>query len=228
LQQNDESSSSPNLTSRVSNSVERTSVADIIAAARKSMRRTKTNGSEISHEHDNDEGEESSNHSDELESKDDDGNSNHSGSSDTSQDEESSSSSSSDDDDDDEVDDVDHSRAMEKDIIRDRQMRSKSRQAPNHRDDNNENDDDDDDSSSSDTEESVDEEAEREAAKAAKYFDNSQAGNAFSNDNVEVFAQLNLSRPLLRGVASVGFVTPTPIQARVIPVVLSGRDVCAR
>jgi|MDSY01.1.fsa_nt_gb ATP-dependent RNA helicase DDX27 len=40
------------------------------------------------------------------------------------------------------------------------------------------------------------------------------------------FSQLNLSRPLMRGVEGMGFVRPTPIQARVVPVALAGRDVC--
>ena len=84
-------------------------------------------------------------------------------------------------------------------------------------------DDDDDEESSSDDEE--DEEAREEAAKAAAYFDTVQ--EATSANTVTTFAQLNLSRPLLRGVASMGFVTPTPIQGSVIPVALSGRDVCA-
>ena len=42
-----------------------------------------------------------------------------------------------------------------------------------------------------------------------------------------MFSQLNLSRPLLRGVEACGYVTPTPVQAKVIPVALAGRDVCA-
>jgi ATP-dependent RNA helicase DDX27 len=75
--------------------------------------------------------------------------------------------------------------------------------------------------------ESDDEDAIREAARAAKYFDNSQLQKN-KDEKVDVFAQLNLSRPLLRGVASMGFVTPTPIQSRVIRIALSGRDVCAR
>ena len=40
------------------------------------------------------------------------------------------------------------------------------------------------------------------------------------------FSQLNLSRPLMRGVESMGFVRPTPIQARVVPIAMAGRDVC--
>ncbi len=39
------------------------------------------------------------------------------------------------------------------------------------------------------------------------------------------FDSLGLSAALLRGVAEQGYTEPTPIQARVIPVVLEGRDV---
>lgn len=42
-----------------------------------------------------------------------------------------------------------------------------------------------------------------------------------------LFSQLNLSRPLLRAIESLGYVNPTPIQTAVIPVVLAGKDVCA-
>ena len=41
------------------------------------------------------------------------------------------------------------------------------------------------------------------------------------------FSQLNLSRPLLRAVEVSGYVSPTPVQAAVIPLALAGRDVCA-
>eukprot|EP00624_Nannochloropsis_granulata_P004672 evm.model.NODE_33595_length_12468_cov_18.881296.1 len=42
-----------------------------------------------------------------------------------------------------------------------------------------------------------------------------------------LFNQLNLSRPLLRAIEVLGYVTPTPVQTAVIPVVLAGKDVCA-
>ncbi|MCX8144820.1 MAG: DEAD/DEAH box helicase [Azovibrio sp.] len=41
---------------------------------------------------------------------------------------------------------------------------------------------------------------------------------------VESFAQLGLSENLLRGLAEVGYETPSPIQAECIPVLLQGRD----
>ena len=39
------------------------------------------------------------------------------------------------------------------------------------------------------------------------------------------FAQLQLSAPLARAVADMGYESMTPIQAQAIPVVLQGRDV---
>lgn len=63
-----------------------------------------------------------------------------------------------------------------------------------------------------------------EEAKAANYFEQTQVS---PTDDVAVFAQLTLSRPILRGIASIGYVQPTPIQSAVIPVALAGRDVCA-
>ncbi|KAG0052655.1 nucleolar DEAD-box protein required for synthesis of 60S ribosomal subunit [Gryganskiella cystojenkinii] len=42
----------------------------------------------------------------------------------------------------------------------------------------------------------------------------------------ETFATMNLSRPILKGLAQVGFIQPTQIQARTIPVALMGKDIC--
>ncbi|HNW35565.1 MAG TPA: DEAD/DEAH box helicase, partial [Candidatus Ozemobacteraceae bacterium] len=39
------------------------------------------------------------------------------------------------------------------------------------------------------------------------------------------FSELGLSEPVLRSLEDVGYETPTPIQARIIPVILSGKDV---
>ncbi|KAF2461860.1 P-loop containing nucleoside triphosphate hydrolase protein [Lineolata rhizophorae] len=39
------------------------------------------------------------------------------------------------------------------------------------------------------------------------------------------FHEMSLSRPILKGLAAVGFTEPTPIQARTIPVALHGKDV---
>lgn len=125
--------------------------------------------------------------------------------------------------DDDEVDDYEEAKTMQGDTLVDRNSLKKTK-ATTEGDDNSDMDRNNEDDEGS-ISESEDEEAKREATKAAKYFDTTEKS---STQDVEVFAQLNLSRPLLRGVASIGFVTPTPIQSRVIPVALAGRDVCAR
>ncbi|XP_057657133.1 probable ATP-dependent RNA helicase DDX27 [Diorhabda carinulata] len=44
-------------------------------------------------------------------------------------------------------------------------------------------------------------------------------------DNIS-FYQMNLSRPLLKAIAEMKFVHPTPIQSATIPVALLGRDIC--
>ena len=44
---------------------------------------------------------------------------------------------------------------------------------------------------------------------------------------VTEFAGLGLAEPLLRAIADAGYTTPTPIQAKAIPVVLTGRDLLA-
>ncbi|KAI9668537.1 MAG: nucleolar DEAD-box protein required for synthesis of 60S ribosomal subunit [Trizodia sp. TS-e1964] len=46
-----------------------------------------------------------------------------------------------------------------------------------------------------------------------------------SKDTSFTFQNMSLSRPILRGIAAVGFSQPTPIQAKTIPVALSGQDV---
>jgi len=148
-------------------------------------------------------------------------------------------------DEDNEVDDVDEE--MAEDILKERltgraQKERRSQQKQQQTDDNDANDtneekdeaDTSDDSDSADEEEldeSDDEggdvenyEDQAEAIKAAAFYDNAEQENS---QKIEMFSQLNLSRPLLRGVASMGFVSPTPIQARVIPVALAGRDICA-
>lgn len=43
--------------------------------------------------------------------------------------------------------------------------------------------------------------------------------------SVRSFQDMSLSRPILRGIASVGFLEPTPIQSKTIPVALLGQDV---
>lgn len=79
---------------------------------------------------------------------------------------------------------------------------------------------------SSDSDSDAQDGSEREEArKAAAFFDDD--ARQTERDEITLFSQLTLSRPLLRGVAAMGFVRPTLIQAAVIPVALAGRDVCA-
>ncbi|XP_049789458.1 probable ATP-dependent RNA helicase DDX27 [Schistocerca nitens] len=61
----------------------------------------------------------------------------------------------------------------------------------------------------------VDEEAEKEFFEDAPPFEENAS-----------FYQMNLSRPLLKAVAALKFVHPTPIQAATIPIALMGRDIC--
>lgn len=71
-----------------------------------------------------------------------------------------------------------------------------------------------------------DEEGEDSAA-AREYFEEETEEAKSAARDVPTFHSLHLSRPLLRAVTEMGFVSPTPIQARCIPKVLAGRDICA-
>jgi len=55
---------------------------------------------------------------------------------------------------------------------------------------------------------------------------NAQPSSSSSKTESSSFAEMNLSRPLLRAVQQLGFKAPTPIQRRVIPLALAGHDVC--
>lgn len=80
-------------------------------------------------------------------------------------------------------------------------------------------------------------EDELEARKAAEYFEDGDAaadsdvagaagGGANSAGGGGVpFQQLNISRPLLRAVEAMGYVTPTSVQQRAVPFALAGRCV---
>lgn len=63
-----------------------------------------------------------------------------------------------------------------------------------------------------------------DAEQEAAYFDS--VTDAAPQEGI-MFSQLNLSRPLLRAIEAAGYVSPTPVQAKVIPLALAGRDVCA-
>lgn len=50
-----------------------------------------------------------------------------------------------------------------------------------------------------------------------------------SHENAQIidnFTSLSISRPLLKAVAKLGYITPTPVQAKTIPLALEGRDLC--
>lgn len=212
--------------------VERTNVASIIAAARSNLKRGKV---ETNDEGDDDDSGSSSSDND---------NNDKEGSSSSSSNESGSDSDDSDSDSsDDEVDDAHTaSHSMESDVlkVRERPQRKKKKQeAPDDEEEeeqssnsNGESDEDDgsnsgDKSADDENVDDEDEDAKAEAAKAAAFFDSSHVTTTETSETIDSFSQLGLSRPLLRGVASMGFVTPTLIQASVLPVALAGRDVCA-
>ncbi len=51
----------------------------------------------------------------------------------------------------------------------------------------------------------------------ANYFEEETEASKVNALDIPTFHSLHLSRPLLRAVTEMGFVTPTPIQARCIP-----------
>ena len=149
----------------------------------------------------------------------------------------SSTSSSSDEEEDEGVDDAD--REMEQDVLKTRIETTKKKkkktesaeggeeEAGNDEvEDDTDHDDDENEDSEEEEDADVDDEDQEEAKKAAEFFDSSSTPKSEEED-IEVFAQLTLSRPLLRGVAAMGYTKPTPIQSSVIPVALGGRDICA-
>ena len=99
--------------------------------------------------------------------------------------------------------------------------------ATSDEDENEESDEDDkpeeNDDQSSDDEDESDSENETQAEKDRKlaFFD-TENGPAESHDS---FLSMNLSRPLLKAIATLGFTIPTPIQAATIPVALIGKDI---
>jgi ATP-dependent RNA helicase DDX27 len=185
-------------------------VASLIAAKRKSLKMggpsDETTKEETSDDKSEDEEENSSD--DKKETGDDEEDSGSKDGSGSSENEEESSDDDDDDDDNDEVDDAD--REMQDDILT---SRMGEEEKPEEEEESEE-------ESADDGNESDQE----EAKKAAKFFESQTPA---TGDDVEVFAELTLSRPLLRGIASMGYVKPTPIQSSVIPMTLAGRDVCA-
>lgn len=79
-----------------------------------------------------------------------------------------------------------------------------------------------DDEASSDDEEGIDEE---EEAKMKEFFAPEEESQPKKKGEMSSFQEMSLSRPILRGLTSVGFTKPTPIQAKTIPISLMGKDV---
>ncbi|ROT36070.1 DEAD-domain-containing protein [Sodiomyces alkalinus F11] len=75
-------------------------------------------------------------------------------------------------------------------------------------------------SGDSDEEEDPEEKAKRDA-----FFAPEEPAKAGKKNEKSSFQTMSLSRPILRGLTSVGFSKPTPIQAKTIPVALMGKDV---
>jgi len=170
---------------------------------------------------------------------DDDDESSKSSAAESSQDDDDSSSGSSEEDEDEPPVDDSH-KHLEDDVLKTRAGKAKSKEehGEDQADKQKENADSDDDESSSNDEEGDNSDSDsgddntnaqdkKEAAKAAAFFDSQPTLSSSQPASIQVFAQLTLSRPLLRGVAAMGFVQPTPIQAAVIPLALQGRDLCA-
>ena len=77
------------------------------------------------------------------------------------------------------------------------------------------------DDQSSDDESDSENETQAEKDRKLAFFD-TESGPAESHDS---FLSMNLSRPLLKAIATLGFTIPTPIQAATIPVALIGKDI---
>ena len=74
----------------------------------------------------------------------------------------------------------------------------------------------------SDSEGEEEEEDAAEETKRTAFF--AQTPTAAASDTT-TFASLHLSRPIMRGLASLNFTVPTPIQSQAIPVALEGADI---
>ncbi|KAL2752908.1 hypothetical protein ACRALDRAFT_2044615 [Sodiomyces alcalophilus JCM 7366] len=70
-----------------------------------------------------------------------------------------------------------------------------------------------------------DEEDPEEQAKRDAFFAPEEPAKPGKKKDASSFQTMSLSRPILRGLTSVGFSKPTPIQAKTVPVALMGKDV---
>eukprot|EP00588_Corethron_pennatum_P012027 CAMPEP_0194278860 /NCGR_PEP_ID=MMETSP0169-20130528/12474_1 /TAXON_ID=218684 /ORGANISM="Corethron pennatum, Strain L29A3" /LENGTH=593 /DNA_ID=CAMNT_0039023159 /DNA_START=13 /DNA_END=1791 /DNA_ORIENTATION=- len=83
----------------------------------------------------------------------------------------------------------------------------------------------DDDVEGDDGSEASDDEDAAEARRAHDFFDG-PGDEVRSGPSAHTFFEFPLPRPLLRALADLGFASPTEIQARALPPLLAGRDVC--
>ena len=58
--------------------------------------------------------------------------------------------------------------------------------------------------------------------RAATFFEDAPE----EEESTETFTSMSISRPILKAIAAMGFVKPTDIQSRTIPLALQGRDIC--
>lgn len=82
----------------------------------------------------------------------------------------------------------------------------------------------DDDGEGSDSDDSDDREDADEIAKRDAFFAPEEKAKPGKKDTAGPFTSMSLSRPILRGLAAVGFSNPTPIQSKAIPIALMGKD----
>lgn len=60
------------------------------------------------------------------------------------------------------------------------------------------------------------------------FFETTKTATVEESNNMVTFHQFNLSRPVLKAIESeLGYATPTLVQSSCIPIIQSGRDVCA-
>ena len=71
----------------------------------------------------------------------------------------------------------------------------------------------------------ADEEDEEEIAKRKAFFAPEEKTQPGKQGGKSSFQVMSLSRPILRGLTSVGFSKPTPIQSKTIPIALEGKDI---
>lgn len=80
---------------------------------------------------------------------------------------------------------------------------------------------------SKDEEEEEEENDEDSPEEMAKFYAPAEEGEAAKQSSHETFNSLDLSRPVLKGLAALGYTKPSPIQSSCIPIALLGKDIIA-